>query len=110
MGIRDHSGTLVHGQAIWYEQSANALTMEAWAIRDGVQLAGDLGFTNVVVESDAQQLVRMWEEMTFDRSEVAPILNEVRALADNFNVFKLAFVHREANELAHLCAKQAEFD
>ena len=81
--------------------------MEALAIRDGVRLAGDLGLTDVVVESDAQQLVRLWDAMNFDRAEVAPILNEVKFLSENFSSFRLVFVAREANELAHLCAKQA---
>ncbi|KAM3369956.1 hypothetical protein ACQJBY_017677 [Aegilops geniculata] len=34
--VRDHSGALLRGQAIWYGQTAIALIMEALAVRDGV--------------------------------------------------------------------------
>ena len=52
--------------------AANYLTMEAYA--DGVRLAGDIGLTNIIIESHAQQLVKLWDSMTLDRSELAPIL------------------------------------
>ena len=80
-----------------YDDAANALVMEALAIRDSVRLACDLVLTNVVVESDAQQLVRLWDAMHFDRAEVAPILNEVKFFTENFSSFRLVFVAREAN-------------
>jgi hypothetical protein len=37
--IRDHMGTLIRGQAIWYKHDASVLIMEALAVRDGVKLA-----------------------------------------------------------------------
>ena len=107
MGLRDHDGKLLRAQALWYGDVSNSMMMEAYAIRDGVRLAGDIGLTDIIVESDAQQLVKLWDSMAFDRSEVAPILNEVLVLSESFRFFKLVFVAREANELAHLCAKQA---
>ena len=80
--------------------------MEAYAIRDGVQLALDRGLRDVVVETDAQQPVNLWKSSTYERSEVAAVLLDERELTGNFQSFSLNFVPREANELAHLCAKQ----
>ena len=58
------------------------------------------------IETDAQQLVNLWSSSTYERSEVAAILLEVRELTGNLSSFSLNFVPREANLLAHLCAKQ----
>lgn len=81
--------------------------MEAEAIRDGVRMAIERGFSRVEVETDAQAIVKLWESDTFDRSEIAAILQEIRELSDQFESFRLKFERREANEAAHLCAKQA---
>jgi ribonuclease HI len=43
--------------------------MEALAVRDGVKLASDLGFTHVEVETDATEVVKLWNERAQGRSE-----------------------------------------
>ncbi|KAM3391191.1 hypothetical protein ACQJBY_012702 [Aegilops geniculata] len=106
LGIRNHKGTLLRAQAVWYDAGLSAMAMEAYAIRDGVQLACDLGMQKVIVETSAQTVVYMWSTRCFDRSEVAATLHEIEGLCENLEEFRLAFVPREANELAHLCAKQ----
>ena len=49
--MRDHEGKLLRAQALWYDSINNALMAEAYAIRDGVRLACDLGYREVVLES-----------------------------------------------------------
>ena len=93
VGMRDHNGKLLKAQAIWYEFAASALVMEAFAVRDGVQLALDRGIREVEVETDAQQLVNLWTSSTFERSEVAGILLQVRELIGNLVSFSLKFVN-----------------
>lgn len=105
--IRDREGALLHAQTLWYNFAASSQSMEAEAIRDGVRMAIERGFSKVEVETDAQAIVKLWESDTFDRSEIAAILQEIRELSDQFESFRLKFVRREANEAAHLCAKQA---
>ena len=67
----------------------------------------DLGLHKVIIESDALQIVNMWKAKSYDRSEIAATLYEVLELTANMEHFQLQFTKREANELAHLCAKQA---
>ena len=81
--------------------------MEAEAIRDGVQVALEKGFRRVVVESDAQAIIKLWETEDFDRAEIVGVLHEIKELSAQFESFRLIFVRRDANEAAHLCAKQA---
>jgi hypothetical protein len=60
--IRNHEGLLMHGQAIWYNHAASVLNMEAVAIRDGVELATDLGLSRIVVETDSSDVVKLWND------------------------------------------------
>jgi hypothetical protein len=62
-------GTLIRGQAIWYKHDVSVLIMEALAVRDDVKLASDIGFTHVDVETDASEVVKLWNERAQGRSE-----------------------------------------
>lgn len=62
--------------------------------------------SKLIVEIDAQIVVNQWNSAGTGRSEVATTLNEVRELYRNFEEFRLKFMSRESNELAHMCAKQ----
>jgi hypothetical protein len=59
---RNHEGVLLRGHANWYSHGANSLTIEALAVRDGVKLANDLGLTRIKVETDASEVVKLWNE------------------------------------------------
>ncbi|XP_071683496.1 uncharacterized protein [Lolium perenne] len=105
--LRDHTGALIRGQAIWYSQAASVLIMESLAVRDGIKLASDLGLSRVEVETDSNDVVRLWNDRASGRSEISSILQEIEDLSSNMEYFHLSFIGREANEGAHLCAKQA---
>ena len=105
--LRDHAGIMRRGQAIWYGNAANALAMEALAVRDGVKLAYEMGISHVIVETDCAEVVKRWLDREKDRSEITSIIHEVEELSGNFISFRLNYIGREANEGAHLCAKQA---
>ena len=40
---------MLRGQAIWYGNASNAMTMEALAVRDGVKLAYDMGLSHILM-------------------------------------------------------------
>ena len=73
MVIRNHNGELIRAQAIWYRYTQNARFMEALATRDCIRLAMDLGFRKVIIESDAQEVVRMIDVANFKRADIASI-------------------------------------
>ena len=59
--LRNHAGVLIRGQVAWYAQAANALIMEALAVnKDGLKLVSELGLRNVIVETDASEVVKLW--------------------------------------------------
>ena len=59
----------------------------------------------MIVETDAQSLVKLWNSPDIDRSEIVTTMKEIQELCRSFEEFRLKFIQREANELAHLCAK-----
>jgi stage V sporulation protein SpoVS len=62
--VCDSMGALNRAQALWYENAASLLIMEALAIRDGIRLAIECGFQNVEIETDA----RTWIPRCRDRN------------------------------------------
>lgn len=59
----------------------------------------------VEVESDSQSFVKLWTTRHGVRAETSPILADIQELSRMFNGFKLSFVCRNVNVVAHLCAK-----
>jgi hypothetical protein len=50
--LRDHHGKVLAAQARWYGPILEALVTEAVAVREGVELVVQLGFTKVILETD----------------------------------------------------------
>ena len=61
----DHHGCFKGGSARWY-----ATCMEALACRDGLSLAVKSGATSELLETDCQELVRLWSMKDEQRSSV----------------------------------------
>ena len=59
----------------------------------------------VIIELDAQQVVNKCDSPGVDRSDLATTGDEIQELCTNFEELRLVFTAREANEIAHLCAK-----
>ena len=72
-----------------------------------MNLASDLGWRRILVESDALDVVNLWESQNFARADIAKPLQEIKELCGNFISLSISFVRREANMATHLSAKQA---
>ena len=105
--VRDYRGAMLRGQALWYDHVSSARVMEAVAIRDGVRLAVERGYARVIIESDAKEVIQLLDDDELDRSELKPICQEIRETMRAFPSFSVTFVGRDANQAAHLCARQA---
>lgn len=46
--IRDANGLLIRAHALWYQFAASAQVMKLYSIRDGIQIARDLGYTRIL--------------------------------------------------------------
>jgi hypothetical protein len=84
--------------------------MEALAIRDGARLTVEKGYHQLIIESDCRKVVILLNEDNQDRSEFRSICQEIREIIRAFSSFSVYFIGCDANQAAHLCAKQARPD
>lgn len=103
--LRDSEGRPSGGGAKWYEHSLSATAAEARACCDGLRLAQDRGIQKVILETDCQVLICLWNSRAAQRSEIAPLLDEMEELSRSFQDFKFCFVSRTCNFAAHECAR-----
>jgi hypothetical protein len=90
---RDHRGLFLAVKAIWYPNAANALSMEAHVIRDGV------------IETDSLVLSKVLNSGNFKGSEIVSILFDIVELSKVFCGFSVVFIRRAGNVAAHICAQ-----
>ena len=64
------------------------------------------GFPLIIIEIDCQAIVTAWKQEN-DRSVGGQLCKEMRTYLHNFQGFDLRWTGREANIVAHLCAKEA---
>ena len=64
------------------------------------------GIQNLHVETDSQELVKLWGMGELQRSRVSPIIREIRELCTVFHAFSLVYANRSCNHVAHTLAKQ----
>ena len=79
--------------------------MEAIAIRDGAKFALERGYTRMIIESDAEEVVKLCNDDGQNRSEITSICQEIRDIIGAFSSCRISFIGRAANVAAHLCAK-----
>jgi hypothetical protein len=95
--VRDHRGSFIRGQAIWYEHGADALMMEARDILDGARLAIARNYNRMIIESDFQVAVNFCNGNDLIRSELMPIFQEIREIRRAFSSFSIVLIGRDAN-------------
>ena len=99
--MRDASGKWVVGftkeLGIW-----QAFSAEVWAILEGLMIAWDMGFKNIIIETDAEEVVQFILEGT--DSESLQLLKIRELLRKDWNVI-VQFISRDCNRVADTLAK-----
>ncbi|KAE8686303.1 hypothetical protein F3Y22_tig00111069pilonHSYRG00029 [Hibiscus syriacus] len=89
----------------------NKCGKEAYAFSQGVRLAVKNGWNNVIIEGDAILVVNRLANRTLnktqDLSTIGLLLNEARSLLKANPSFKVHYVCRETNRVAHTLAQWA---
>jgi ribonuclease HI len=89
------------------DRAANALIMEAEAVREGIRLAHDMGLQRIILETEALEDFNLVKEERTGRSIIASICQKIKELRVSFASFNITHVNRSANEAAHACAHRA---
>ncbi|KAK8308458.1 hypothetical protein V6Z11_D02G059300 [Gossypium hirsutum] len=77
---------------------------KATVVLHRLQFALDLGFTNVIHESDSKLVIQNIQQTSEDHSESRPFTWDAKNLARNFSSCPFQFIAREGNVTAHAMA------
>jgi ribonuclease HI len=102
--IRDHSGMVRAAAERWFEDVPDALTAEALAAKEGLELALEIGYDSVILEVDCQCLRTLLKDPASMRSSIGGLCLDIKELGRSFIDFRVEWVFREANSVAHYCA------
>ena len=108
MCIRNSSGEFIKAATTWHEGSPPAQEAEAVGLRDAIVWLGSLGLSHVHIELDCKLVVDNISDRTKNQAEFGNIITACRTLLQQFPNFKISFVRRQANSVAHCLAREAK--
>jgi hypothetical protein len=104
--IRDSVGDVVQAGRGKINNLLSAFQAELVARLQEVQTAADLLIGQLILETDAQEVVRAMNSAVYANFAVVHLLEEIKfLLSSNFINFECVFVARICNEAAHELAK-----
>ena len=83
------------------------MRMELLACRRAAQVAKELNIANLHIEMDCKEIVCKLQCAEKDFSPLGPIVEEVKHLLTSRESWKVLWVRRDANKVAHLLAREA---
>lgn len=92
--------------ARWLDDVPDALTAEAMAAKEGLELAVENGYDRVILEFDCRGLQILLEDHSSVRSFVGGLCFDITELGRGFADFRIKWVCREANSVADACASR----
>jgi ribonuclease HI len=99
---RDHHGDVVGAGAGKLHHVESAASAEAQACDAALHQAAQWGMTRIVVESDAQNLVRAVQSTNLDRAPEGVVYRDIRLFAQlNFSLISFVYSPRNCNKVAH---------
>ena len=88
-----------------YDGVTDPLSIELLACRDAIIMAQDMGVQHVVMETDCQEIQRLWDAP--QRSTCYHLILEMKEMATGFQGFRLRFSGRQTNMAAHRVARHS---
>ena len=77
---------------------------ELWALRDGLLLAKEMGFNNIIIEMDILSVVLLMNNNTANLL-MEPLLTDCRNLLSEIPNKQIVHIYREANQCVDALAK-----
>lgn len=101
--IRDEKGVWICG---FYGRLENCTSLEAelWAVYKGLTIILQKGFNNVIIETDAEQVVKLFEEGPREKHLLRGLLEDARIIFNGCQC-TAQHVYREGNLCADALAK-----
>ncbi|KAL4369153.1 hypothetical protein GQ457_05G006010 [Hibiscus cannabinus] len=103
---RNSRGLIMAACSFLHRNVVDAFVAEAYACKQAVCFAKDLGFTRVIIEGDSLIIIKKLNSGKVDRSVVSPIIRDIQTLSQEFDSISFCFVRREANTAAHVLVQE----
>ncbi|KAL4354441.1 hypothetical protein GQ457_06G018800 [Hibiscus cannabinus] len=107
---RDSGGMIMAACSTPHYHVADAFVAEALACLQAIVFAKDLGFRRIVVEGGSLTVIKKVNCNIADKSIIAPIIHDIKKAARNLESVSFCFARREANNAAHVLARDGRFD
>lgn len=105
--MRDHEGQVLGAMYVKQSIATNPFTAEAIRLFEAVLFCKNAGFSNLTLEGDAFQVVRILLSNFVDWSEGGCVINDSRQLLHSFTHRLVQHTPKNCNTMAHLLAKRA---
>lgn len=103
--VRDSSGEVVAATCLNVVGEMEVVMAEALAVRHGLKIAMEAGFTNLVLEMDNLSVFSKLKKHSSEATPLGSILSDIHVLASLSHSVCFAFVKREGNGVAHVLAR-----
>ena len=70
---------------------------------------GDLGLRDIIIESDAQLMVKSLGKQSVPPSSINLVVEGIKERLKGFNAWEVSHTRRNGNKVAHILARQAKF-
>lgn len=99
--VRDEQGNFISIGCWWYDVRWSAAVSEARALWHALMFVRNKGLDNVVVESDAENLIKKLQRKEIGRGCEATVLESTLNSSVLFKNYVFSWTKRSGNELAH---------
>ncbi|XP_042980109.1 uncharacterized protein LOC122310294 [Carya illinoinensis] len=104
---RDHEGTVLVTKKLSISTITEPILVEALGAFHAATLAKELGLNSIILEGDALQIVNGINLQAKRWDRVGMILLDNKVLLSSLNQWKVVFVRRSGNQVAHELAKES---
>ena len=107
--IRNEYGQLMGAMSKKCDLPLQALEVEAIAIEEGIIFARELSLNKVILESDAQVVVKSLSEESMAPSSIIMVIEGAKMSLRGFESWVVNHICRNKNSAAHIMAQDARF-
>ncbi|XP_042979954.1 uncharacterized protein LOC122310138 [Carya illinoinensis] len=105
--IRDANGEVLASVCSKRPNVVHPTLAECLALWKAIEVCKDLAFSKVILEGDAEAVIKKVNNVEEDLSWMGHIIEDVKIVVKGRKDWKVRFIPREGNNVAHLLAKHA---
>ncbi|CAL1382286.1 unnamed protein product [Linum trigynum] len=105
--LKDEGGNVLLAKGVFFPNIVDPLVAETLGLREGIQWCQALGIHQVRFEGDAKVLIEKVNAKDARDGRVGAIISEILSLLEVNGGFRVRFVGRNSNRVAHSMARKA---